>query len=129
MNDRMRGLLQENTLQENNIASNVTSIMKQYKQMKINIYIYILLFEGSWHTRGHYSSLGLELVIDAHTTFVVDFIVLSKLCKICAKMFGQEQRKSNKIQTEEEKKEANSRPKICSWRVLEFDDDNGQKQY
>ena len=38
---------------------------------------------GSWHSRGHSSSIGLGIVIDAHTTLVVDYFVLSKRCKVC----------------------------------------------
>lgn len=44
------------------------------------------VYAGSWHTRGHSSTLGLGMVIDAHTTLVLDFEVLSKKCSTCAGM-------------------------------------------
>lgn len=44
------------------------------------------MFAGSWHSRGHSSSLGIGLVIDAHTSSVIDFQTLSKTCQTCAGM-------------------------------------------
>lgn len=41
---------------------------------------------GSWHTRGHCSSLGLGVVIDAHTTLALDYEVMSKKCMACSRM-------------------------------------------
>lgn len=46
----------------------------------------IICFAGSWHSQGHSSSLGLSLVIDAHTALVVDYLVLSKRCATCCDM-------------------------------------------
>lgn len=45
-----------------------------------------VVFAGSWHSRGHSSSLGLGIVIDAHAGLVVDYEVLSKRCQVCAIM-------------------------------------------
>lgn len=39
-------------------------------------------FDGSWHTRGHKSLLGIGAVTDATTGLVLDF---ETLCKTCAK--------------------------------------------
>ncbi|KAK3890115.1 hypothetical protein Pcinc_005921 [Petrolisthes cinctipes] len=44
------------------------------------------LRSGSWHTRGHSSTMGIGMVIDAHSGLVMDYEVLSKSCQACAGM-------------------------------------------
>lgn len=56
------------------------------------------LIAGSWHTRGHTSSLGTGIVIDMHTGLIVDYEVLSKRCMVCLKM-------KNKVKNETVTKE------------------------
>ncbi|KAE8749128.1 hypothetical protein FOCC_FOCC004036 [Frankliniella occidentalis] len=41
-------------------------------------------FDGSWPTRGHSSLSGFCSVIDTLTVLVVDYIILSKHCHVCA---------------------------------------------
>lgn len=43
-------------------------------------------YDGSWHTRGHKSLLGVGAVVDANSGLVVDFHTVSKLCVMCTRM-------------------------------------------
>ena len=40
--------------------------------------------DGSWSKRGHTSIYGFVSVIEMTTGLVIDFVVLSKWCKICS---------------------------------------------
>lgn len=40
-------------------------------------------FDGTWLTRGHSSLIGVSCVIDIVTGYVVDFEVMSKVCRLC----------------------------------------------
>jgi hypothetical protein len=40
-------------------------------------------YDGTWHTRGHSSTLGAAFVIQALTGLVIDYVVLSKFCSEC----------------------------------------------
>ena len=40
-------------------------------------------FDGSWHTRGFKSNYCFGCVIDAHSSLVLDYRVLSKKCTMC----------------------------------------------
>lgn len=40
-------------------------------------------FDGTWLTRGHTSLLGVSCVIDVLTGYVIDFEVMSKVCRVC----------------------------------------------
>lgn len=40
-------------------------------------------FDGTWHIKGHSSTVGICFCIDALTGLVVDFVVLSKFCAEC----------------------------------------------
>ena len=40
-------------------------------------------FDGTWHIKGHTSSIGVCFAIDAVSGFVLDYIVLSKYCAEC----------------------------------------------
>ena len=53
-----------------------------------------ILIAGSWHTRGHTSSLGIGIVVDMHTGLIVDYEVLSKRCMICEKMKNKVKKKT-----------------------------------
>ncbi|GFV33901.1 uncharacterized protein TNCV_1081971 [Trichonephila clavipes] len=44
----------------------------------------VLVFDGTWLTRGHTSLIGVGCVIDMLTGYVVDFEVLSKVCRHCS---------------------------------------------
>ncbi|GFY05474.1 hypothetical protein TNCV_218561 [Trichonephila clavipes] len=41
-------------------------------------------FDGTWLTRGHTSLIGVGCVIDMLTGYVVDFKVMSKVCRHCS---------------------------------------------
>ncbi|KAK8738968.1 hypothetical protein OTU49_003766 [Cherax quadricarinatus] len=41
-------------------------------------------YDGTCHTRGHDSNLGLGVAIDAETKLVLDYFVLSKYCSRCS---------------------------------------------
>ncbi|GFX11739.1 uncharacterized protein TNCV_4340841 [Trichonephila clavipes] len=41
-------------------------------------------FDGTWLTRGHTSLIGVGCVIDMLTGYVVDFEVMSKVCRHCS---------------------------------------------
>lgn len=41
-------------------------------------------FDGSWLTRGHTSLIGIGCVIDILTGYVIDFEVMSKVCRHCS---------------------------------------------
>ena len=43
-------------------------------------------YDGSWHTRGFQSQLGLGIVIDILTGLAIDYVILSKYCEFCTKM-------------------------------------------
>ena len=43
-------------------------------------------YDGSWHTRGHSSNIGMGIVIDILTGFVLDYVILSKYCSLCTVM-------------------------------------------
>ena len=38
-------------------------------------------FDGSWMTRGHKSHIGVGFVIDCETGFILDYQVLSNICR------------------------------------------------
>lgn len=40
-------------------------------------------FDGSWHTRGHSSHIGVATVIELFTGYVLDYVVLSNFCLGC----------------------------------------------
>lgn len=40
-------------------------------------------FDGSWHTRGHKSLLGVGAIVDANTGLILDYETLSKFCVKC----------------------------------------------
>lgn len=42
-------------------------------------------FDGTWQTRGHSSNFAVGCIIDVLTGFVMDFVVMSKLCRYCDK--------------------------------------------
>ncbi|KAK8736079.1 hypothetical protein OTU49_005223, partial [Cherax quadricarinatus] len=41
-------------------------------------------YDGTWHTRGHHSNIGIGVIIDALTKLVIDYQVLCKFCNICS---------------------------------------------
>lgn len=50
-------------------------------------------FDGTWHIRGHNSSLGCGVIIEAHTRVALDRCVLSKTCSSCKTMHTKYARK------------------------------------
>lgn len=40
-------------------------------------------FDGSWHTRGHTSHIGVATVIEVFSGYVLDYVVLSNFCLGC----------------------------------------------
>ena len=40
-------------------------------------------FDGLWLTKGFRSRLGLACVIDIITSYVIDYVVMSKTCRLC----------------------------------------------
>ena len=41
-------------------------------------------YDGSWMKRGHTSKIGMGVIIEVCTGFIVDFEVLSKGCALCS---------------------------------------------
>nr|XP_053641077.1 uncharacterized protein LOC128694796 [Cherax quadricarinatus] len=41
-------------------------------------------YDGTWHTRGHHSNIGIGVIIDALTKLVIDYQVLCKFCSMCS---------------------------------------------
>ena len=45
-----------------------------------------IVYDGTWMKRGHTSPIGMGIVTEAYTGFVLDAQVFSKLCNICSSM-------------------------------------------
>ncbi|GFX26756.1 uncharacterized protein TNCV_1839291 [Trichonephila clavipes] len=41
-------------------------------------------FDGTWLTRGHTSLIGVGCIIDMLIRYVIDFEVMSKVCRHCS---------------------------------------------
>lgn len=55
------------------------TIPDEDNNMKIDV-----SYDGSWMKRGHTSRIGMGVVIEVRTGFIVDFEVLSKFCHACS---------------------------------------------
>lgn len=70
-------------------------VKKAYPEQSGDIIDIDVSYDGSWHTRGHKSKLGLGCVIENRTGLVVDYKVLSKYCHVCDTV-GAKLEKQNK---------------------------------
>ena len=66
-------------------------------------------YDGSWMKRGHTSHLGIGIIIEVCTGFVIDFEILNKFCSVCASK--ENLRKENKI----------SEDYFVVWRIMHDD--------
>lgn len=67
-----------------NLEKCAATIKELYKELTFgspgNIAI---CFDGTWHTRGHSSRLGVATVIELFSRYVLDYLVLSNFCLGC----------------------------------------------
>lgn len=107
--EKLREKTREKTLQ---------AVRKAYVELdpslaKVEILDVKVTYDGSWHTRGHSSNVGIGIVIDVLTGLVLDYVVLSKYCTWCSlaeKRFGDKKTEFDeamKIHKETEKCEKN----------------------
>ena len=57
-------------------------------------------FDGSWHTKGHDSNVGLGAIIDELTGLVIDLNVTSKFCQVCSNQEILKETDPDKYKTE-----------------------------
>ena len=70
--------------------SNIAAVFEYYQKEGVHPDEYGFLdidtiFDGTWHTRGHNSSIGAAVIIDARSGLVIDYEILSKKCIECTK--------------------------------------------
>ncbi|XP_068229986.1 uncharacterized protein [Palaemon carinicauda] len=87
------------------------SIVEYYRKMNIHpddngVLDTDVIYDGTWMTRGHKSNIGVGIVVEACTGFVLDAEILSKYCFTC--VINDNKLKRNEISQEEfEVEEAN----------------------
>lgn len=71
-----------------------------------------ILYDGSWVKRGHTSKVGIGVIIEVCTGFVVDYEVLSKHCFHCSRQEGK--LKAKKITEEEFRTWNTTHERVCT---------------
>lgn len=65
-------------------ADSATAVIKTYKEMDPSFCKDItVMYDGTWHKRGHTSHIGVGSVIDFFTGLILDAVVLSNHCLGC----------------------------------------------
>ncbi|GFY05496.1 uncharacterized protein TNCV_218781 [Trichonephila clavipes] len=72
------------TLASENIFAEIHREIKNVYENGAEIADLSVSFDGTWLTRGHTSLIGEGCVIDMLTGYVVDFKVMSKVCRHCS---------------------------------------------
>ncbi|GFU36450.1 uncharacterized protein TNCV_484531 [Trichonephila clavipes] len=72
------------TLASENIFAEIHREIKNVYENGAEITDLSVSFDGTWLTRGHTSLIGVGCVIDMLTGYVVDFEVMSKVCRHCS---------------------------------------------
>ncbi|GFV76829.1 uncharacterized protein TNCV_4730491 [Trichonephila clavipes] len=72
------------TLASENIFAEIHREIKNVYENAAEITDLSVSFDGTWLTRGHTSVIGVGCVIDMLTGYVVDFEVMSKVCRHCS---------------------------------------------
>ncbi|GFT04370.1 uncharacterized protein TNCV_1929071 [Trichonephila clavipes] len=72
------------TLASENIFAEIHRKVKNVYENGAEITDLSVSFDGTWLTRGHTSLIGVGCVIDMLTGYVVDFEVMSKVCRHCS---------------------------------------------
>ncbi|GFU36845.1 uncharacterized protein TNCV_3727091 [Trichonephila clavipes] len=72
------------TLASENIFAEIHREIKNAFENGAEIADLSVSFDGTWLTRGHTSLIGVGCVIDMLTGYVVDFEVMSKVCRHCS---------------------------------------------
>ncbi|GFX59663.1 uncharacterized protein TNCV_3754281 [Trichonephila clavipes] len=72
------------TLASENIFAEIHREIKNVYENGAEITDLSVSFDGTWLTRGHTSLIGVGFVIDMLTGYVVDFEVMSKVCRHCS---------------------------------------------
>ncbi|GFW34638.1 uncharacterized protein TNCV_952661 [Trichonephila clavipes] len=72
------------TLSSENIFAEIHREIKDAHKNGAEIIDLCVNFDGKWLTRGHTSIIGVGCVIDMLTGYVVDFEVMSKVCRHCS---------------------------------------------
>ncbi|GFV91948.1 uncharacterized protein TNCV_2976191 [Trichonephila clavipes] len=72
------------TLASENIFAEIHREIKNLYENGAEITDLSVSFDGTWLTRGHTSLIGVGCVIDMLTGYVVDFEVMSKVCRHCS---------------------------------------------
>ncbi|GFX97882.1 uncharacterized protein TNCV_4905331 [Trichonephila clavipes] len=72
------------TLASENIFEEIHREIKNVYENGAEITNLSVSFDGTWLTRGHTSLIGVGCVIDMLTGYVVDFEVMSKVCRHCS---------------------------------------------
>ncbi|GFV55213.1 uncharacterized protein TNCV_145841 [Trichonephila clavipes] len=72
------------TLASENIFAEIHREIKNVYENGAEITDLNVSFDGTWLTRGHTSLIGVGCVIDMLTGYVVDFEVMSKVCRHCS---------------------------------------------
>ncbi|GFV02961.1 uncharacterized protein TNCV_2744241 [Trichonephila clavipes] len=72
------------TLASENIFAEIHREIKNVYENGAEITDLSVSFDGTWLTRGHTSPIGVGCVIDMLTGYVVDFEVMSKVCRHCS---------------------------------------------
>ncbi|GFX98657.1 uncharacterized protein TNCV_1502351 [Trichonephila clavipes] len=72
------------TLASENIFAEIKREIKNVYENGAEITDLSVSFDGTWLTRGHTSLIGVGCVIDMLTGYVVDFEVMSKVCRHCS---------------------------------------------
>ncbi|GFW84806.1 uncharacterized protein TNCV_680941 [Trichonephila clavipes] len=72
------------TLASENIFAEIHREIKNVYENGAEIADLSVSFDGTWLTRGHTSLIGVGCVIDMLTGYVVDFEVMSKVCRHCS---------------------------------------------
>lgn len=67
-----------------NMAKCATSVKNVYRSLNFgNAGNIAVSFDGTWHTRGHSSHIGVATVIELFSGYVLDYVVLSNFCLGC----------------------------------------------
>ncbi|GFU69877.1 uncharacterized protein TNCV_112961 [Trichonephila clavipes] len=72
------------TLASENIFAEIHREIKNAYENGAEIADLSVSFDGTWLTRGHTSLISVGCVIDMLTEYVVDFEVMSKVCRHCS---------------------------------------------
>ncbi|KAK8721717.1 hypothetical protein OTU49_012530, partial [Cherax quadricarinatus] len=85
------------------LAESKDIIVQEYRKLNIvpddaGILDIDVTYDGTWHTRGHHSNIGIGVAIDALTKLVVDYQIFSKYCNMCS--FLENRLNSKKITNE-----------------------------